>query len=181
MGLLVEQSLFDVFGSSDRESLAHMANWAWPEISDEDSARSAARKAGGWAGIIGGLTGLVVVIKMFATGQNGEAAGLLDAALFGVVAWRVWNGSRPWAVAGLALYLLETVVAMVTHPPGISIFTFIIVLALVNGVRGTFKLHQYVEARKQQEAMAQAAAAAAVAVPQIPTFSAPPPPRPPSS
>ncbi len=177
----MKQNSIDLKCSTGRESLAHMANWAWPEIVDEDSARSAAHRAGGWAGVIGGLTGLVVVIRMFTSGQNEAAAGLLDAALFGVVAWRVWNGSRPWAVAGLALYLLETVVAMVTHPPGISIFTFIIVLALVNGVRGTFKLHQYVEARKQQEAMVQAAAAAAAAVPQIPTFSAPPPPRPPST
>jgi hypothetical protein len=158
-----------------------MANWAWPEISDEDSARSAAHKAGVWAGIIAGITALIVVIKIFTSGQNEEAVGLLDAALFGVVGWRVWNGSRPWAIAGLALYLLEIVVAIVTHPPGISILTIFILLALINGVRGTFKLHEHVEARKQQEAMTQAAAAAVAATPQIPTFSAPPPPRPPSA
>ncbi len=158
-----------------------MANWLWPDISDEDSARSAAHKAGGWAGAIAGVTAVVVVIKIFTTGHNEEAAGLLDAALFGVVAWRVWNGSRPWAIAGLVMYLLEIAAAIVTHPPGVSILTFFAFLALINGVRGTFKLHEHVEARKQQEAMTQAAAAAVAAAPQIPTFSAPPPPRPPSA
>jgi hypothetical protein len=157
-----------------------MANWAWPEIVDEDSARSAAHMAGGWAAIIAGITAVVAVVRMFASGQNEAALSLVDAALFGVVAWRVWNGSRPWAVAGLALYCLEIVISVINRPPGVGIFTVIVILALVNGVRGTFKLHQYVEARKQQEAMVQSAAAAAAAMPQIPTFSAPPPPRPPS-
>jgi hypothetical protein len=123
-----------------------MANWAWPEIMDEDSALDASHKAGWWAGVVGGLTGLVAVISLVAgTAVMGIGpAALFDAALFGIVAWRVWNGSRPWAVAGLALYLFE-IGWNLTHHHGIGILTVIIILGLVNGVRGTFALHKYRE------------------------------------
>jgi hypothetical protein len=85
------------------------------------------------------------------------------AALFGLVAWRVWNGSRPWAVAGLTLYLFE-IGWNLAHHHGFGILTVIIVLGLVNGVRGTFALHKYREEKArmmQSQAPAQTSAAAA--------------------
>lgn len=153
-----------------------MANWAWPEITDEESARSAAHMAGGWAAAVTGLTTLLVVINMLSSSRIlgiGPSA-LLDAALFGIVAWRVWNGSRPWAIAGLSLYALEIAWNVVHNPPGIGILTIIILLALINGVRGTFRLHAYMEAgRPQPQVMMQAAPHGTF----MPTTSTPPPPK----
>jgi hypothetical protein len=164
-----------------------MANWAWPEIIDEDSARSAAHVAGGWAAAVAGFTTLLAIISMAAdTSIMGNGPwSLLDAALFGVVAWRVWCGSRAWAIAGLVLYLLEIGLSLATRGSGIGILTILVVLALINGVRGTFELHKYAEMRKQREATAfgQAMTAAPpgtvyTAQGYMPSTSVPPPPPP---
>jgi hypothetical protein len=153
-----------------------MANWAWPEIIDEDSARSAAHVAGGWAGVVAGLTTLLAVVSI-AGGGSFMGIGpwsLIDAALFGVVAWRIWCGSRWFAVAGLSLYALEVVYSVATHPPGVGILTVIIMLALINGVRGTFGLHKFEVLKKQQQMMYQPQPMAYAAA--MPTTSVPPPP-----
>ena len=130
---------------------------------------------------MGGLTTLLAVGSIFAGGpiMGISVSSLLDAALFGVVAWRVWNGSRPWAIAGLSLYCLETAVNVATHPPGVGILTILILIALINGVRGTFKLHEYESARKQRELEEQAAAQQAQAfAATMPSSGTPPPPPP---
>lgn len=158
-----------------------MANWAWPEITDEDSARSASHVAGGWAAFVAGLTTLLAVGSIVTSGPVMGITGssLVDAGLFAAVAWRTWVGSRAWAVTGLALYSLEIVWNVVTHPPGIGIFTILVLIGLVNGVRGTFKLHQYEELRKQRGLEEQAAVAAAQGQSSsgfMPTSGTPPPP-----
>jgi hypothetical protein len=157
-----------------------MANWAWPEITDEESAREAAHKAGGWAAAVAGLTALLALISL--TGSVSLFGitpwSLLDSVLFGVVAWRVWCGSRPWAVTGLSLYCLEILFSVITHPPGVGILTFIVLLALINGVRGTFALHKYTEANIQQAYAVQAATHQAAQPYVSGTFGSPPPPPP---
>jgi hypothetical protein len=159
-----------------------MANWAWPEIIDEDSARDAAHVAGGWAYAVAGLTALLAIIGMVGstTIMGIGPLALIDAVLFAVVGWRVWNGSRPWAVTGLALYCLEIVFDVINHPPGVGILTIIVLLALVNGVRGTFALHKYVEMNKPQPQLPPQPTAQSAAATYMPTSSTPPPP-PPSS
>jgi hypothetical protein len=161
-----------------------MANWVMPEIIDEESARDAVHKAGGWAAFVGGLTALLAIISM-ATSNSIMGIGssaLIDAALFGIVAWRVWNGSRAWAIIGLALYSVEVVFNVIRHPPGIGILTIIVYLALINGVRGTFSLHKYMEINIRQQLAAQAAALPQAAGPAyMPTTLTPPPPPPPTA
>ena len=156
---------------------AVMANWAWPEIIDEDSARDAAHMAGGWAGVVAGITTLLAVISIAGGGSfmGIGASSLIDAALFGVVAWRTWCGSRAFAVAGLSLYALEVLYNVVTHPSGIGILTVIVMLALINGVRGTFGLHKFEELKKQQMMYQQAQPPMAYQA-AMPTTSVPPPP-----
>jgi hypothetical protein len=154
-----------------------MANWAWPEIIDEDSARDAAHKAGGWAAAVAGITALLAVISLTGSSLFGiTPLSLVDAALFGVVAWRVWYGSRAWAVAGLSLYSLEVLFSVINHPPGVGILTIIVLLALINGVRGTFALHKYMEMNQQQAMSAAQAAGAQNYQPYMPTTAVPPPP-----
>jgi hypothetical protein len=159
-----------------------MANWAWPEIIDEDSARDAAHKAGGWAGVVAGITTALALLSLAGgpsiMGINGFS--LVDAGLFALVAWQTWRGSRAFAITGLALYGLEVVYSVVTHPPGIGILTVIILLALVNGVRGTFGLHKYEQLKLQQMAMAMNQPAPMAYQAAMPSTSVPPPP-PPSS
>jgi hypothetical protein len=157
-----------------------MANWAWPEIIDEDSARDAAHMAGGWAGVVAGLTTLFAVISMVGGVRilNVGPLSLIDAALFAVVAWQTWRGSRAFAVTGLSLYSLEVLYGIVTHPPGIGVLTIIILLALINGVRGTFGLHKYEEMKKQQEMSAPPIVAppGMAHYAAMPSTSVPPPP-----
>jgi hypothetical protein len=132
--------------------------------------------AGGWAAVVAGVTTLFAVISMVGGGSimGVRAWSLLDAALFGVVAWRIWCGSRGFAVAGLSLYSLEVLYSIVTHPPGIGVLTVLIMLALINGVRGTFGLHKFEEINKQQLMMSQPPPMAYAAA--MPTTSVPPPP-----
>jgi hypothetical protein len=152
-----------------------MANWAWPEIIDEDSARDAAHLAGGWAGVVAGITALFSIISMVGGGSIFGITpwSLIDAGLFAVVAWQTWRGSRTFAVAGLGLYGLGVLYRVVTHPPGIGILTVIIMLALINGVRGTFGLQKFIEQRKQLELAPPLPMAYQAA---MPTTSVPPPP-----
>jgi hypothetical protein len=129
---------------------------------------------------VAGLTTIFAIISMVSPVRVlgiGPAA-LLDAVLFGVVAWRVWVGSRAWAIAGLVLYCFEIIWSVVTHPPGVGILTIIILLALINGVRGTFGLHKYMEMNKPQPVLQSAPSAFAT---YMPTTSTPPPPPPPVS
>ena len=105
-------------------------------------------------------------------------SALVDAALFGVVAWRTWCGSRWFAIGGLSLYALEVMYNVVKHPPGIGILTVIIMLALINGVRGTFGLHKFEELKKKQM-MYQPPPPMAYQAAMLTTSVPPPPPLPP--
>jgi hypothetical protein len=129
-----------------------MANWAWPEIIDEDSARDAAHMAGGWAGVVAGLTTLFAIISIIGdvSVMGAGPLSLVDAALFAVVGWQTWRGSRAFAVAGLSLYGLEICYGILSHRYGIGVLTFVILLAFVNGVRGTFGLHKFKGTSHQQ-------------------------------
>jgi hypothetical protein len=158
-------------------------------MTDVGSARTATHQAGGAAAAVAGLTALIATINLVSdTSIMGlNAWSYLDASLFGLVAWRVWCGSRAWAVTGLALYVLEVTINVVTHPPGVSILTIIILAALINGVRGTFALHKFREWRKQEEMAAAQQMAYQAGATQgylstaqgyMPTTAVPPPPPP---
>jgi hypothetical protein len=129
--------------------------------------------AGGWAAAVAGLTTLLAVIGMVSSFKMVPPLGLIDAALFAVVAWRVWNGSRAWAITGLVLYSAEVLMNIVTRPPGVGILTVIVYLALINGIRGTFGLHKFVQLNTPQPE-----ALAATVGSQMPTSGTPPPPPP---
>ena len=141
--------------------------------------------AGGWAAFVAGLTALFAIISLTSgvSVMGITSWSLIDAGLFAAVAWRTWCGSRAWAVAGLAIYCLGVLYRVVTTPPGIGILTIFIILALINGVRGTFGLHKFLELKRQEgmnEALGvgyqpQRAYAATTSVPPPP----PPPPEPP--
>jgi hypothetical protein len=120
-------------------------SWYWREIEDKDSAEDATRPAAGISFFVAALTGLLAVLSLVyhkpVFGLDGYS--LVDAALFAVVGWRIRRLSRPWAVIGLCLYLVEAVVSLGTRGTGIGILTIVFVIAYVNAVRGTFAYHKH--------------------------------------
>jgi hypothetical protein len=64
--------------------------------------------------------------------------GLIDAALFAVVSWRVYRLSLPWAVAGLLVFTAEKIYGFMSNPRvgvGSSVVGFIFFLYYLHAVR----------------------------------------------
>lgn len=133
--------------------------WYWPEMTDLESAESAAHAGAGACFFVAAVTSLVAVISISLSrpimGLNGWS--FVDASLFAIAGWRMWRFSRPWAIVALAMYLLERVYAAISNP-GASmaiVMTVILTLLLIGGIRGTFAYHRFKKAGEQD--MIQAA------------------------
>jgi hypothetical protein len=118
-------------------------NFFWPKIDTVTVAISAAKQGAAACFLVAAITGIIALIahanRNEILGINGWS--LLDASLFAVAGWRITRLSRPWAVAALALYLMEAALRLYQGAtPGIVVMIFFIV-ALVNGVRGAFAYH----------------------------------------
>lgn len=127
-------------------------SWFWPAIEDESSAEHATKAAVGVSGFVAGVTGLLAILSIVYRkpifGLDG--LGLIDAALFAVVAWRISKLSRAWAIVGLVLYLVEIGFKLVTNPSGaLGVLTIVFILAYLSAIRGTFAYHRY---RRMEEA-----------------------------
>ncbi len=120
--------------------------WYWPTIEDESSAEHATKAAVGVSGFIAAVTGLAAVLSIVyhkpILGLDGW--GLIDAVIFGLIAWRISKVSRTWAVLGLLMYLLEVGYKLATNPSGaLGILTIIFILTYINAIRGAFAYHRY--------------------------------------
>ena len=120
--------------------------WYWPTIEDEGSAEHATKAAIGVSGFIAAVTGLAAVLSIVyhkpILGLDGW--GLIDAAIFAWIAWRVSKVSRIWAVVGLLMYLMEVGYKLATNPSGaLGILTIIFILTYINAIRGAFAYHRY--------------------------------------
>jgi hypothetical protein len=126
-----------------------MSSW-WADITDSASAKGAALNGVVAAAIFSTFTTIAAIVSM-SLGHSVmgiDAAGLVDAALFGVVAWRIYRMSRPWAVVGLCLYLFEIGFKLFhggLQSGGVFVALFM-TTAFVNGIRGVFKFHEYAKA-----------------------------------
>ena len=123
-------------------------NKLWP-VDTQDSA-DAAIKLAFWAAVCcASATLLVVVLASFGVPLFvGSPAGLLDAALFGVIAWGLWRRSRAAALSGLLLYVIEkTDRWLEVGPPRNPTLVVIFVLAFVAGIRGTLAYHRLASAK----------------------------------
>jgi len=119
----------------------------WPDIADTKTARDAALQGFGAAAFIASVTTIMSVASLIVHhpvfGIDGY--GLIDAALFGVVAWRVYRMSRAWAVVGLVLYSTEITFKLVHgdfRNAGV-VLTFFMFVGFIGGVRGTFAARAY--------------------------------------
>jgi hypothetical protein len=127
--------------------------WYWPKVEDAKTAQTAALEAVGAGLFVTGVTGvaaaLSIVYRRPILGIDGGA--LFDASLFALVSWRVYKMSRTWAVLGLLLYLFEVAWRIAkqvgssdaTFGTGFSPVALILILAFVNGIRGTFAFRRF--------------------------------------
>jgi hypothetical protein len=100
------------------------------------------------AAVNGPIAALSLVYQKPLGGISGW--GLPEAALFAVAGWGIGRLSRPWAVVGLTLYLLNVLIAMATRGFGVrglapGIVAIIFLMAYVNALRGTFAYHRFLK------------------------------------
>jgi hypothetical protein len=119
----------------------------WPPVTYREGAKQAAREGAGAAVFVAWVTALFGVLSIFGIQilPDFSTLSLVDAALFSIVAWRTYKMPRAWAVVGLLLLVAGRAIAFyhsgVTAMAGI-IVGLLLVLAFLNGVRGTFAYHR---------------------------------------
>jgi len=121
------------------------ASWIWPELRDEPTARSIILR-GFWACIF--IVVADVAIAFYALSESRKVAGhydgwvLVDAALFAIIAWRMWKNSRMWSVIGVMLMVLEIIDKLQHAESTFNVITVLLFLAILHAARGTFALHK---------------------------------------
>ncbi len=92
-----------------------------------------------WASlIVAGIT--AVVSQMQVLGLNNWA--LLDAGLFGAIAYGVHRMSRVVAVAGLLLFVIERIAMFQSSGRTGGLVALALLVAFIHGVRGTIGYHR---------------------------------------
>lgn len=118
----------------------------WPSVETEASAKGTAHQGAGAAVFCAGVTALFSILAMFDIRilPGFSPLSLVDAGLFGFIAWRIYRMSRAWALVGLLGYVAERAYSIYLHGSTAGaglIVGVIILLGFVNGVRGTFAYH----------------------------------------
>lgn len=113
----------------------------------KSGAKEAAHQGAGAAVFVAAVTAVFSILAIFGVQilAGFSPTALLDAAIFGVVAWRIYRMSRAWAVVGLVGFVVERVYALYLHGFNAgagSIVGVFILLGFINGVRGTFAFHK---------------------------------------
>lgn len=115
--------------------------WYWPDVSDLDGAKEAARYGMWCAVFVAGVTTFVVLLATFGVSIMGtKPAALLDAVLFAGIAFGLSKNSRFAAVAGFVLFMIEKIYMLMTTGSFLSVgvLGIIIGLGFLNSIRGTF-------------------------------------------
>jgi hypothetical protein len=127
----------------------------WPRIVDTDSSRQAVRTAVKVSTIWAVFSGVFALIALFSgrsVTENPDSTrvlydgwSLLDASLFGLVAWKIRAMSRGWSIAGLILAALNILLSLTAGQfnPLIFLVYITIIFGFINGVRGTFAYHRW--------------------------------------
>jgi hypothetical protein len=137
---------------SDREQKPGILSF--PTIVTLSDAQSTGRQ-GAWAAcFIAGIMSLAALASFFGRLPEDfprDGWALIDAAIFGLIAWGIYRMSRVAAVAGLVLYIIERIAMHIalgkSHISGIFV-TVLFLFAFINAVRGTFAYHRMRNAEK---------------------------------
>jgi FtsH-binding integral membrane protein len=129
----------------------------WPTITDSDSAcaaiRGAVKISAAWAAVSLLLAIAALHIGLthppISPGQIGEAVGsLVDAMIFGLLAWKIRRMSRPWAITGLVFtilmmpFALSSLLAILFHAA--------VLIAFIGAVRATTAFRRFEAERVSQ-------------------------------
>jgi hypothetical protein len=99
-------------------------------LDELEAARGAAHLAAVWAGILGALSVVASLI-------TGNVLFYVPAFCYGVAAWRVWRGSRPWAIVALVFCILQGILTLIQLPVIWAVLMPFALIWLVKGVRAT--------------------------------------------
>jgi hypothetical protein len=120
-------------------------NWWWPKITDQATAIEAS-KGGFWAAVF--VASITTIVATIALATQKEIASInawayLDALLFSIVAWRIKNYSKFFAVGGALLFVYEKVMLAQTQGASGWPLALLLLLMFINGARGVFAYHRY--------------------------------------
>lgn len=121
------------------------ANWWWPTIVDQESAKEATKSGYFAAVFVAAATAVVATISIMLGNDMIPIDGwaYIDAVLFAVIAWRIKNYSRIFAVIGVVLFIIEKAMLAQTQGAAGWPLAIILLLMLITGARGTFAYHKY--------------------------------------
>ncbi|HWZ98868.1 MAG TPA: hypothetical protein VN025_14015 [Candidatus Dormibacteraeota bacterium] len=117
------------------------SSWFWPDVSAQDGAKNACRGAMWCAILVAGLTTVVALLALSGVKSLPiDGSALIDAAIFGGIAFGLSRCSRFAGVAGFALFLFERIylIAKVGFFMGGGILGIVLLLGFFNGMRGAF-------------------------------------------
>ncbi len=117
-----------------------------PEITDLEIAEKASKQGVWAAGVLAVvITTLSLIVLATGTSVAGvEGAAIIDALVFGLVAWGINRKSRTASVLGFSFYLLQQLLSVLDGEGitgGITVIFFVI--AFGNSIRGTFAYHKF--------------------------------------
>ena len=132
----------------------------WPKPDSITAAISAAKQGAIACFVVAAITGIIALVSISSRqqiiGLNGWS--LIDAALFAIAGLRILRLSRTWSIVGLVLYLAEAGFRLSQGQFSGIVVMIILIIALINGVRGTFAYrHLYEEHVKARGVSPQAA------------------------
>jgi hypothetical protein len=124
----------------------------WPPIWNLETAASAALQGSVVAAFVTAATTAFSILSAFGVKPSGidlPLSSLVDAAIFAAIAFGIYRMSRLAAVAGLSLYVVETIHTWAKYRnyvlkyPWIAVIPATFTLAFVNSVRGTFAYRKW--------------------------------------
>jgi hypothetical protein len=122
----------------------------FPTTKNLSDAQKIARQ-GTWAAcFVAGMTAILALISIAAPSPLGfpvNAWSLIDAMIFGVIAWGIYYASRIAAVTALIYYAVGQVFMIATtidsaRKYSVNPVTILVLLAFINSIRGTFAYHR---------------------------------------
>jgi hypothetical protein len=129
-------------------------NMFWPDVSTIEKAEGVAKGSAGIPLFVGCMTVLVVLYGYFFSPILGITLwALIDASIFGLIAYGMFRINRVVSVIGLAFYIWSQVDMLTTQGAGFGVLAVFFMIYWVNGIRGAFKYHKL---KKQASSIEQA-------------------------
>lgn len=123
------------------------SNWFWPDVSNADEAKKACHVAMWCAVFVAVVTTIVALLALSGNKMANmpiDGSALIDAAIFGGIAFGLYRCSRVAGVAGFALFLFERIYMISkAGPTGGGLFMGIfLLLGFLHGMRGALSYHK---------------------------------------